>query len=148
MAPINQPHGLLTPLPAQMCAVLHSPAGDLHTPTVEWNLTNSPLLWTQMVSAQTARQQDESVVDMIDPISPTDQGHFFPNIDPFGPELTASPSTTLFDRREQIAPDECDHKDLYFENIRELSSENSGSLPPSFAEQLPAEQLPGKPDIL
>ncbi|KAF7596994.1 transcription factor [Aspergillus hancockii] len=138
MPPITQPQGLYTRLPGQMCAVLHSPAGDLHTPTVEWNLASSPLLWTQMVSAQAPRHPDEPVTSTLDPIPPVDSSQFFPNMDPFGPELTASPTTTLFwDRREYVAPDDCDQKDRYFETARELSSDHSGSLPPNVTEQLP-----------
>lgn len=52
VAPSALQAGLLAPTVNQMCAVVHSPAGDLHTPTVEWNLASTPWIWDQMVSVQ------------------------------------------------------------------------------------------------
>jgi hypothetical protein len=44
--------GLLIPTANQMCAVIHSPAGDLHTPNVGWNLASTPSVWDRMGNVQ------------------------------------------------------------------------------------------------
>ncbi|OGM46621.1 CP2 transcription factor [Aspergillus bombycis] len=131
VSPTSQPHAVYTPLPDQMCAVLHSPAGDLHTPTVEWNLTSSPFRWTQMVSAQTVRSQDDSLPANIALFPSLDPSQVFSNVDPFAPALHASPIVARYfdqDHQEFVAPDECDRKDSFIASVRQLSADHSESL--------------------
>ncbi|KAE8363916.1 CP2 transcription factor-domain-containing protein [Aspergillus caelatus] len=92
-----------------MCAVLHSPAGDLHTPTVEWNLTSSPFRWTQMVSAQTARSQDDPPPANIAAFPSLDPSRVFSNADPFAPTFDAPHGVARYfdhDPGEYVAPDD------------------------------------------
>ncbi|KNG84894.1 CP2 transcription factor [Aspergillus nomiae NRRL 13137] len=138
VSPPSQPHAVYTPLPDQMCAVLHSPAGDLHTPTVEWNLTSSPLRWTQMISAQTVRSQDDPPPANIATFPSLDPSPVFSNVDPFAPGLHASPVAARYfdhDHQEYVAPDECDRKDSFVASVRELSTDQSGLLTSNVAER-------------
>ncbi|PIG84466.1 CP2 transcription factor [Aspergillus arachidicola] len=139
VSPTDQPHGLYTPLPDQMCAVLHSPAGDLHTPTVGWNLTSSPSRWTQMLSGQTVRSQDDPLPANIAAFPSVDPSQVFSNADPFAPTFDEPPSVTRYfdhDHREYVAPDECDRKESFATSVRELSTDHSVSLASNVPERV------------
>lgn len=139
LSPTGQPQGLYTPLPDQMCAVLHSPAGDLHTPTVEWNLTSSPSRWTQMLSGQTIRSQDDPLPANIAMFPSVDPSQVFSNANPFAPTFDEPPSVTRYfdhDHREYMAPDECDRKESFATSVRELSTDHSVSLASNVPERV------------
>ncbi|KAH2362357.1 hypothetical protein KXV98_005460 [Aspergillus fumigatus] len=44
--------GLHIPTANQMCAIIRSPAGDLHTPTAGWNLASRSSVWDRTVKLQ------------------------------------------------------------------------------------------------
>ncbi|EAW07111.1 putative CP2 transcription factor [Aspergillus clavatus NRRL 1] len=83
----GQQPGILTPTANQMCAVVHSPAGDLHTPTVEWNLASTPSIWDQMVNVNV----------YTDPQQQQQQQHPLPHPPPQPPHHDAAPSTAHTD---------------------------------------------------
>jgi hypothetical protein len=57
-----------------MCAIVHSPAGDLHTPNVEWNLASTPWIWDRMVNIQPGFQK-QSRPQLQLPPQPQPQSH-------------------------------------------------------------------------
>ncbi|RHZ56146.1 putative CP2 transcription factor [Aspergillus thermomutatus] len=126
----GQQVGHLTPTANQMCAVVHSPAGDLHTPTVEWNLASTPWIWDQMLSVQPDLQNQQpqpqpqqpnghatTATRGVDVFESHYQHHLFQNMDPFASNHIL-PSNVSFGANSDYDPlDTSNHQDSYTESL-------------------------------
>ena len=151
--------GLLTPTANQMCAVVHSPAGDLHTPTVEWNLASTPWIWDQMVSVQSDLQDQQQPQpppqqqQQLHGHAPTAtrgvavlqsqyQHHLFQNMDPFASNHIL-PSNVSFGANSDYDPlDTASHRDSFTEMLGHVAQ----PLLPVASDAVDRADFPSKPE--
>ncbi|GFG24968.1 grainyhead-like protein 2 homolog [Aspergillus udagawae] len=162
VAPSALQAGLLTPTANQMCAVVHSPAGDLHTPTVEWNLASTPWIWDQMVSVQSELQDQQPQPAPPPPPPPQQQlhghaatatrgvvglqsqyqHHLFQNMDPFASNHIL-PSNVSFGANSDYDPlDTASHRNSFTELLGHVAQ----PLLPVASDEVDRADFPSKPE--
>ncbi|KAI9036242.1 uncharacterized protein KD926_002151 [Aspergillus affinis] len=89
LSPITRQNCSCNVLGNRMCTVLHSPAGDLHTPAHECNAPTTPWTWNRTSNLDPNHQLDG--VSISDPTQYDSNPNPLHSINPFLSELTNSP---------------------------------------------------------